>query len=184
MNHYAKTFLCFGLVGFWVTFAPVGTATEKPRCEAVELVEGNPRYNRLVCKGMEQVKQKRYAEAVKSFETAIEERLFEYPNIELYPRLALTHFHTGNRNKAQENLAKAELSLSVLIGAIRCEETAKGFRLIKRDESAVSSPYQMEISKKMCGAAFESLYTQRTFETTLHDAKLINVYYQARKEIK
>jgi len=86
----------------------------------------------------------------------------------------------GNITKAKENSLKAELSLSVLIGNARCLETRNGFRLTRQDRSTIQAAYQDEVTKRMCGAAYEYVYTQRSFKSVLHDAELIKIYFQAK----
>lgn len=152
-------------------------------CVAIELSSGSPEYNRILCEGLERMQQKRYGDAVLAFESAMEVPLFEVPNFALYPRLALAHYSAGNYDKARDNLSKAELALSVLIQSIRCEEKDDGFRLIKRDGTEVNSQFESEISKRMCGAAYESYYTERTFDSTLRDAKLIELFYRIKNDL-
>jgi hypothetical protein len=159
------------------------TATQQD-CHVIELVEDNPRYNALVCQGVDQMTAGRGAEAVKTFERAMNESLFEFPNFKLFSRLALAYFRTGDRAKAIVALKKAELSLSVLIGAARCEEAEMGFRVVDNGGVPLDAEMQADIAGRMCGAAYDYVYSQRTLESVLSDARLIESYYQSREEIE
>lgn len=183
MNLSKKNIAFFFISCILSGFGVSGHAAEKETCEALELVEGNVEYNQLVCKGVRQMQLKNYSEAVKFFEEAMQKKLFEFPNFKLYPRLTLAYLGAGNVNKAKENLTNAELSLSILIGAVRCEETDKGFRLVNKDGSIVQIPSQ-NITQRMCGAAYEYIYTQPSFKSTLYNAELIKIYLQAKKEVE
>jgi len=155
----------------------------KHGCEAAEIVEGNLAYNRLVCEGARQMEQRRYAEAAKTFEMAMKIPLFEFPNFALFPRLALAFFKAGDREKAKDALQKAEISLSVLIGKMHCKEEEQDFRLVNQEGVSVAV-HGEAISERMCGAAYEYIYTQRSFEIVLSDAKLIALYFEVKQEIE
>ena len=60
-------------------------------CEARETLEGHDTYNGLLCAGIAAYDSGRYEEAVAAFKKALDQFLFEYPNCELLPRLALAH---------------------------------------------------------------------------------------------
>ncbi len=184
MNHLLKVlmFVGFGYIlpAYGAQAAPI---IKNLDCEVIELVEGNLDYNRLVCEGVRHMQQGHPVDAGLTFEKAMRMPLFEFPNFKLYPRLALSYFRAGNRDKAKETLKKSELALSVLIGSAYCKETEKGFRLVKQEGIAPESHYESEIARRMCGAAYEYVYSQRSFEIVLHNARLIEAYVEAKKEI-
>lgn len=167
MSDLAKLFAlaCCGCI-YSVCDASDQQATQDPDCGAMEQAEGNPEYNRLVCEGLRQMERGHFAEATQTFEAAMKIPLFEFPNFALFSRLALAYLRAGDNTAARDALKKAELSLSVLIGATRCEETEKGFRLIKRGDIAVSANQDKEVTRRMCGAAYEYIYAH------MHNAPL------------
>ncbi|MBT8420671.1 MAG: hypothetical protein KJO08_07405 [Gammaproteobacteria bacterium] len=170
----AFTFL-FGL------FSSCGATEIRFDCDAPELVEGNAKYNQLVCNGVGFMTRNRYAEAAKTFEMAMEVPLFEMPNFELFPRLALAHFMAGNREKAMENLKKAELSLSVLTGILHCLETEQGLFVVRENGERIDD---FGISRKMCGAAYDYFYRRFSLEQVLQEAELVKRYFDIKNRIR
>ena len=59
-----------------------------PACHALELSQVNETYNGLVCKGVSAMSNSDYKSAAEYFEQAMNIHLFEFPNFELFPRLA------------------------------------------------------------------------------------------------
>lgn len=155
-----------------------------PICDATELVERNDNYNHLVCDGIELYKAKHYRDASVAFEAALREPLFEYPNYKVLPILALAYSRAGDMSKAISTLRKAELSLSILIGSLRCVETKTGFDLIGEPSELLQYKERSEVIKNMCGAEYEYVYKQRSLYGYLRDSKLIEAYFSAKNEIQ
>lgn len=131
-----------------------------PRCEALELAAGPPEYNDLVCDGIEAMKTGRHQEAAERFEKALVIHLHEVPNVALFTRLASAYHQAGDRQRALENIERAELSLNVLTGAVRCLEP----RGLSRDGvTPIVDRHANEIEGRMCGAAYEYIYEQKTW---------------------
>lgn len=170
--------LATALVWSGVVFA---TST---KCEAVELIDGAEAYNEIVCKGVEFMDEENYEKAIVEFNKALDVRLHEVPNFNLYPRLALAYFLNGNDVKANENLAKAELSLSVLFGIVECIESDSGFELRRNGRWKVDSIYREEMTQRMCGAAYEYVYEERTLESVLKDSELLEHYMNIKKRLE
>jgi hypothetical protein len=164
--------------------SPAARSADTFACNVVELYKEDPEYNKLVCNGVDLARKKRFTEAASVFESALRFNLHEYPNVALYSRLAQTYLRAGNVKGAGDNLRKAELSLAVLIGAIRCEEVETGFRLRIVNGGITASPFHEEITKQMCGKEVEDTYTQRSFKKTLYEARLIAFYLQVKKEME
>jgi hypothetical protein len=115
----------------------------------------------------------------------------------LFPRLALAYHEVGDRAKALEMLAIAELTLKIFTKLLACVEPPMppsasvddirpwfvadtgGGRIQKID-----SPYHDAVANIMCGAAYESIYDQKTLDHVASDAALIRYYLRAKKKIE
>jgi len=144
-------------------------------CEATS---GN---NELVCQGLQSIERERYRDAIEAFERALAIHLFEVPNFQLFPRLALAYSKAGDGKKAQENLEKARALLLVLIGTYRCEETSAGFVFVNRQGGAVDEQFAADIARRMCGAAYDYIYETDSLEEFAHKARLVHAYLEVSK---
>lgn len=153
-------------------------------CDAVELVSGNQRYNRLVCSGIDMLDQGRFGEAVRYLEDASNVMIFEFPNFMILPRLALAYWRLGDKSKATEYLNQSHLSLSVLIGIYQCEERNDGVRIVDAYGGEVKEPGIIAVLRRMCGAAYEYVYEQISFEIYLDNARLIQHHLEIARVIQ
>lgn len=169
----------------YATGTSVGVgAAQQASCNALELVEpGGPRYNALVCQGVESMDRNEYENAIRWFEDAMSIRLPDVPNFKLFPRLALAYWRSGKQDKALENLEKARLSLLMLIGTYKCQSTPNSFLLVDPLGDVVDGPQVADIRRRMCGAAYENYYgyTEGPFDDQLldrflGDARLVENY--------
>nr|VFJ50500.1 MAG: hypothetical protein BECKDK2373C_GA0170839_102910 [Candidatus Kentron sp. DK] len=160
-----------------------GATETQSDCDAPELVEGSgPEYNQLVCDGARLMAQGYYGEATKAFEAAMKIPFLDMPNFKLFPRLALAYFMAGEREKATENLEKADLSLSVLTGIVRCKEDDRGlFFLVHESGKRIDN---IDIVHRMCGAAYDYFYGRYSLEQVLQDAELVRRYFDIRDRIQ
>src|SRR5690349_25156434 len=106
-------------------FQPLAFAAEEkvkpPPCRAPELLD-DVAYNDLVCTGIAMMARHDYKRAIVTLEKARSMDLFEWPNFMLFPRLALAYHEVGDRAKAVEMLAKAELTLKIYTKLLFCIE--------------------------------------------------------------
>ncbi len=153
-------------------------------CTVLELVEGNPRYNSLVCEAVEHEAAGRYERAALSLETALKLPLFEVPNFKLYGRLASVYAGAGDPEKARRVLEQGELALSVLAGIYRCAEGKGGYVLVDRRGEDVNSPFNALVASRMCGAALDYYYWRPSLEAFVRDAKLIGSFLALRKKVE
>jgi hypothetical protein len=165
----------------------VHAAEEKKKwpCRAIELLDEQP-YDTLVCAGATMMARHDYRRAIVTLEKARHIDIFEFPNFMLFPRLALAYHEVGDRAKALEMLAIAELTLKIFTKLLACVEPPMppgasvddirpwfvadtgGGRIQKID-----SPYHDAVANIMCGAAYESIYDQKTLDHVASDAGLI-----------
>lgn len=178
MTYWKILFLIFGFL-FVTNFAKAGVG-----CDVPELIEGNQKYNELVCAGVLHMHEKNYKEAINAFESALGTPLFEIPNFELLPRLAWAYSQAGDFQKAQGYLAKAELALSVFTGLLECRETKAGFYLQGRYGERISGENSNEIAARMCGAAYDYIYKHRSLKRVVQDAELIKNYFDVKQRIE
>lgn len=154
------------------------------QCTDIETVSSNQKYNELVCGGIDAMHQGKYDDAINLLEKAANTPLLEYPNFKVYPRLALAYSKIGNQKKAQANLEKARLSLSVLVGIYHCSETGDGFFIAQGVDVKVDSQFNDEIAKQVCGEAYDYVYELDSLDTVVANAKLIENYLSIRDQIE
>lgn len=180
MNLWIKAIFSIG----FIILVSGGTKTKAAiDCDVQELTN-NSDYNEFVCAGVQHMQEKKYGEAIKSFEAALDLPLFEWPNFELLPRLAWAHFKAGDSKKAENTLEKAELSLSVFVGILKCNEVEDGFYLSDEYGNRLTGKNSSEVTAVMCGAIYESYYEQRSLEYILTDAKLVKRYFDVKRRIE
>ena len=160
------------------------SACSKADCSAPEILEGHSDYNELVCSGMGYMQEAKYFEAIDAFHEALDIPFHETPNFELFARLALAYAKSGEFNKADQVLKKAELSLSVFTGILTCEERQQGFYLLNLSNNRVDDDLGREVAKRMCGGAYDYIYESRSLERVLIEAKLVDNYIEIRREIR
>ncbi len=91
-------------------------------CESFELIKHrNIAYNQLVCSGIKEENKGGKEKAIRFFEKALEEELFEEPNVYLFPRLAILYAKLGDLKTARMYLDKARLAIEVLFGISKCD---------------------------------------------------------------
>lgn len=176
-----------------VLFSICAEAYKELFCNAPEIImpefQGYKDYNNLVCSGIEHMKEDRFDDAVFAFESALSISFLDIPNFELFPRLAMAYFRAGDIDNAKNNLLKAELSLSILIGVLKCVEVDVedyGTSYIVRrygHGGRLSGDAIDDVANKMCGAAYDYWYIQPSFDNTLHDAELIRRYLDVKELI-
>lgn len=172
------------LMALWASFAAFGGTSAGYRCVAPELIQSAPEeYNRLVCEGIRKLQVGKFVDAVSDFEKATSIPLFEQPNFELYPRLALASARAGDARLAQEYLVKAELSLKVFTGMLSCREGEDGWHLIARELKPISEKYADAIAMRMCGAAYDYIYVRDNLERVLVEAEMVRNYLDIRKQV-
>ena len=131
-------------------------------CEARETLEGHGTYNGLLCAGIAAYDSGRYEEAVAAFKKALGQFLFEYPNFELLPRLALAYQKSGARRLAEEYLAESELTFSVYFEILECKEENNVYWLADHFGQRVKHPLAERTMNRMCGAILEPIYRPAT----------------------
>lgn len=179
--------MCCGLLPFALgSRSALGqTLSTRGQCEAPELLGSHREYNQLVCDGVEAMQAGRYLDAVRRFEQGLDITLFEFPNFMLLPRLALAYSKAGRAKEARQTVEEARIALSVLTGLYACSYTADGsnFQIRDRYGNVLTSPEAEHAKTRMCGEMYEPIYTDRSLEDIFYDAKLIEVYLNAKSEI-
>lgn len=158
-------------------------ATDLP-CQDADISSHDKAYERIACDGARLQAAERWAEAARTFEAALKRDIHEFPNFTLYPRLALVYQRLGDTGKADAALERARLSTSVFVGAMVCGEE-HDLRLFERRSGAVvDTAIAAEVAARMCGDLYSSYYEDRTFDSVLADAQLIETYNRAKSEIE
>lgn len=153
-------------------------------CDTHELQQGEVAYNRLVCDGLSAYDRGQYWVAIEAFEIALNERLFEYPNFELLPRLALAYHLVGETEKAQETIALAELTFSIFFGVIRCREEDNNYWLaMDWSGEAFEHPLAERAINRMCGAILEPIYEPNSMGWIKRNCVLMGVLEEAQARI-
>ncbi len=152
-------------------------------CDALELISGHSDYNSLVCAGVQKVEERKYEEAISLFEQALAVPLREWSNFLLLPRLALAHHLSGSGQKAESVLLKAELTLSVFLGLMTCEQTETGYVVRRAYEDYLTGQVGNEVAAIMCGNEYHYVSERDTLEQVLLEAKLIENYFEIKRQI-
>ena len=188
MRYWVKYFIFIGFVFLSIQSEADTTHT----CDAIEIIDlgaAYNNYNNLLCSGIEQMKEERFEDAISSFKAALSIRFLDIPNFELLSRLAMAYFRARDIENAKYYLSATELSLSILIGTLKCVEVEVedfGANHIITDRYGVRlyGDVVEEIVNRMCGAAYDYFYPQRSFSITLSNAKLITRYYAVKRLIE
>lgn len=171
-------------IGFIILVSGCSKTEAAIDCDVPEVIEGHHDYNKFVCIGVEQVQEQKYEKAIKSFEAALALHLFETPNFELFPQLAWAYFKAGDLKKAEDNLEKAELSLSVFTGILECGESEGGFYLHDQNGVRRTGKINDEVTAIMCGAAYDYIYERQSLERVLLEAGIVKRYFDVKQRIE
>ena len=157
------------LVAALLLAAPGGAhAQDAPGCDSPLVPEYSiswAAYNGHVCAGLRRMEEGRHEEAVRSFEAAHAEPLFELPNDGLFLTLAWARHLAGDREGAASDLAKAELSVLVEHGVLRCEgvQSPPPLHVLRGGERAMrlvrANPEEAkEVDNAMCSDMYRNYY--------------------------
>jgi tetratricopeptide (TPR) repeat protein len=152
-------------------------------CEAYEVLQGHDTYNALLCAGIVAYDGGRFEEAVGTFKKALDQHLFEYPNFELLPRLALAYQHSGDHRLAEEYLAESELTFSVYFGIFECMEENNVYWLADHFGQKVKHPLAERTMNRMCGAILESIYRPETLARIGYNCRMLETLRAAQTTI-
>ncbi len=149
-------------------------------CEAYETLQGHDTYNGLLCTGLAAYGSGQYEEAVAALRNALDQPLFEYPNFELLPRLALAYQYSGARRLAEEYLAESELTFSVYFGILECREENNVYWLADHFGQKVGHPLAERTMNRMCGAILEPIYRPATLARISYNCRLFETLRTAQ----
>jgi hypothetical protein len=178
MTAYGKICLIVVLLSCPLVYA------QHVECSAEQYLVGDKEYDNLVSKGSGQLKIHNAREAATAWSAAMQVKFVDMPNYQLYSCLAYAYFKADEMQLALSAMKKAELSLKLLIGEVKCLETATGFSIIEAGEPLKADVNVDEINTRMCGAAYEGHYSQRSFKSVLRDADLIRRYLKIKDIIE
>lgn len=184
MNLWIKIIFSIGFIVLISACTKTETAID---CDVPELIHYDSDYNEFVCTGVHHMQEQKYGEAVKSFEAALAITLFEMPNFILLPQLAWAYFKVGDSEKAEDTLVKAELSLSVDVGILKCTEAAEvedGFYLSDKYGNRLTGKNSNEVADIMCypGVAYD--YERRFLEDIPLEAESVKRYLDVKRRIE
>lgn len=182
-----KLFLNFMVFILWIFHANAYTKEKYnvKHCSVPELLVYQEEYNKRVCQSISAINQKHYKEAIVQLEKTIKIDLFEMPNFYLFPRLALAYSYIGNKEKALENLEKAELTLQIYSRIMMCIDDNGKFKIVKHswgEYYKVNSKYHDEIAGIMCGDAYDYIYHSENLAVNIREAELVENYLSIKKK--
>lgn len=158
-------------------------ANEVPNeCPSLLFIEGHKEYGGRVCAGDGFFQLQEFDKALVEYENALALPLHETPNFELLPQLASTYFKLGKLERAYQIVSESELSLQIFIGGAKCVET-EVYDINAPSIELFSVETRKSVSLRMCGAAYDSLYAQGTFQHTLIEAELIKKHKEVKEQI-
>ncbi len=149
-------------------------------CAAYEVLQAHDTYNAMLCAGIAAYDGGRYGEAAVAFKKALDQPLFEYPNFELLPRLALAYHSSGASRLAKEYLAVSELTFSVYFGILECKEENNVYWLADHFGQKVGHPLAERTMNRMCGAILEPIYRPATLARIGHNCGLFETLRTAQ----
>jgi len=166
-------------VGLPLPGAEAQVVQQEESCDVPELSREYPQYDTLVCEGVTAMATGEFQAAINYFERAMDVRFHEYPNFQLFSRLALAYWRAGHVETALTTLEKARLSLNLLIGVYTCLETDQGFQFLDDRGVEINRPEAVEVKRRMCDAIAIDYYGTSLYSIVRH-AKLVQVYLEAR----
>lgn len=153
-------------------------------CDAPELLRGSIQYNERVCASIAAMQGGDYRRAVENLESALDQRLSDYPNFRPYSRLALAYSRLGDGEAAERALERARLTLSVYLGFLACRVEEGRFTLRTAAGARVESPQVTEVAALMCGDAYSYIYEQTDLGTLKQDLPLLELYYETQRSVR
>lgn len=156
-------------------------------CESIELIDGQEKYNSLVCEGINNFHVGLYNEAVSKYLSALEIRFLELPNYRLNARIAHAYLLSGNLERADHFIKRSELTLSLLAGIYSCEVNENELFFISKDgQHPLISSVSTEIASEMCGGAYDYIYNNRfkTLSAVVIEGQLAEYHSMVMKLIK
>ena len=165
-------------------------------------------FNELHCAAVRHMEAKDYPAAVRAFEVADDRGAFEVPRDGLLLELAWAYFKAGELEKAEVALAKAELTIAVNAGILRCLENnekpyfyiakvdkildlAEGIARGEEDSlHTIQSPDRMrlkiefidDVEKRMCSALYH--YDREFLDKVLWEANIVQEYFDVKQRIE
>ena len=134
----------------------------------------------MLCAGLAAYDTGQYEEAVAALRKALDQPLFEYPNFELLPRLALAYQNFGAGRLAEEYLAESELTFSVYFGILECKEENNVYWLADHFGQRVKHPLAERTMNRMCGAILEHIYRPATLARIAFNCRLLETLRAAQ----
>lgn len=155
-----------------------------PGCEEIRSVYPyEEAYAEHMCRGIDELKNERYENAIASFEKAQEIDFFEAPNFESYSYLAHAHFLAKNIDKYQDYIAKSELALSVVSGTFACSFESDWPALVDELNRRIEGKFVQQVANEMCAEAYAHIYSPgaSTPERIAWDRRLAAYFLQVKQ---
>jgi hypothetical protein len=171
------------LIAFALLVVAARSATAQS-CTVPELVEGDSVYNALVCDGIAKLNADDVAAAATRLRQASQVRIHAYPNFRVLPRLALAYHALGDNESALNVLDEAILSFDVFYGFARCRMEDDGYQLELPWRGEASSAIRARVVSRMCGEAFDAVYSQASTRGLLADHALFDLLAEAAATIR
>ncbi len=156
------------------------------QCTEPEVVQGDDKYNDLVCEGAAASRSGDHEKALRLFLTASEQTTLEFPNILLFGRIARTYAQLGQFREADLYLQYDNLSLLWLIGVVRCQAPPNSeVEVLMQDGAMLRSGAATHMTNVLCGPIYDNndYFGDRDAESFVPAAKAILRYDTLRKEI-
>lgn len=148
-------------------------------------LEMGKEYHRHFCAALSAEEEMKFAVAADEYETALSIQLWEMPNFELFDELAVARAKSGQMEQAKLALRKAELSRLFYFKTYICKETDQGYVVIASKTGKVTEDLEIvEMSRRMCGAFYQTLYERTSMEHWQSDVKYITSYFDAKRIVE
>ena len=134
----------------------------------------------IIARGDAFYKAGNYNSALIEYSKANKIRLFEVPQVYLFPKLALTYLKLKKITEAKAFISKAYIVANIQYGLILCKEDPD--RLEWKNGIPLAGDIPMSVEKEFCGVGYEYLYMSDNIEGRALSAQYLLEYIGASKE--
>lgn len=137
-----------------------------------------------ICEGIKAYNSTDYKTALFHLEAANRMDIFEAPNYEALPFLALAYFQSGNIKKADNALRMHWLALQIDIGIIKCNQNEDFTILPSPQLSHISNLIIFKVAQKMCSPLYMGYYGDNKNQDYQRLLRKITIYNNVSNNLR
>lgn len=115
-------------------------------------------YVNLLCEGRRALNSSEYNRAIEVYDKASKITLFEFPNFQVYPKLACAHCKNGDSNRGLKLLEDFDAMLKIYAGEVRCVDK----------DGTMNPNVPKGVKNVMCGEIYYSYYENHNAKSLAH----------------